>query len=133
MSEVHQLTDLQMAVMRVLWEKQEATVAEIWEALKPERGLAQTTVATLLSRLEKRGVVAHTSRARQFIYHALVSEPEVRTVMLNDLTDRLFDGDVAALMSHLLSAREVTPGDLARVRQLVEAQQSGKEPNHAED
>ena len=63
MSETHQLTELQIAVMRVLWEKGEATVAEIWEALRPERGLAQTTVATLLCRLEKRGVVAHTSRA----------------------------------------------------------------------
>jgi BlaI family penicillinase repressor len=132
MSELPQLTDLQIAVMRVLWEKQEATVADIWEALKPERGLAQTTVATLLSRLEKRGAVAHESRSRQFVYRALVSASEIRRVMVRDLTERLFDGDVAALMSHLLAAREVTPGDLARVKKLVEAQESGKEVGRAE-
>ena len=127
MSESHQLTDLQIAVMRVLWDRGEASVAEIWEALRPERGLAQTTVATLLSRLEKRGAVTHRSRARQFLYTAAISESDVRRVMVRELTERLFDGDVAALMSHLLTARAVSPGDLARVRELVEAQESGKE------
>src|SRR5260370_5807099 len=97
MSDTHQLTDLQIGVMRVLWEKQESTVAEIWEALRAERGLAQTTIATLLSRLEKRGVVAHTNRARQFVYRPLVTESEVRRVMVRDLTERLFDGAMPAL------------------------------------
>ena len=127
MSEFHQLTDLQIAVVRVLWEKGEATVSEIWEALRPERGLAQTTVATLLSRLEKRGAVTHRSRARQFLYKATVTESEVRRVMVRELTERLFDGDVAALMSHLFTARAVSPGDLARVKELVEAHESGTE------
>jgi predicted transcriptional regulator len=131
MSDMHQLTDLQIAVMRVLWEKQESTVAEIWEALRAERGLAQTTIATLLSRLEKRGVVAHANRARQFVYRPLVTESEVRRVMVRDLTERLFDGDIAALMSHLLTARDMTPGDLERVRRLVEAKESRKEASHA--
>jgi predicted transcriptional regulator len=133
MSELHQLTDLQIAVMRVLWEKGEASVAEIWEALRPERGLAQTTVATLLSRLEKRGVVAHRSRARQFLYSATVTEADVRKVMVAELTDRLFDGDIAALMSHLLTAREVSPGDLAKVKEMVEAHETKKEVSRDQD
>ena len=53
----HQLTELQLAIMRVVWDRSEATVQDIWEALHAERGLAQTTVATMLSRLERRGVV----------------------------------------------------------------------------
>ncbi len=121
MSEAHLLTDLQLAVMRVLWERGEASVVDIWEALRPERGLAQTTVATLLSRLEKRGVVSHRREARQFFYRATVSEPDVRRVMVRELTARLFDGDVAALVSHLLSAREVSAGDLAKVKALIES------------
>ena len=120
MSETHQLTDLQIAVMRVLWEKGEASVTEICDALRPERGLAQTTVATLLSRLEKRGVVTHRTRARLYLYTAAVTEADVRRVMVRELTERLFDGDVAALMSHLLTARAVSAGDLQRVKKLVE-------------
>jgi BlaI family transcriptional regulator, penicillinase repressor len=125
MNDTHQLTELQLAVMRVLWDRGEASVVDIWEALRPERGLAQTTVATLLSRLEKRGVVGHRRQARQFFYRATVSEPEVRRVMVRELTARLFDGDVTALVSHLLSAREVEPGDLAKVKALIEARDDG--------
>ena len=78
MPEAHHLTDLQIAIMRVLWDRGRATVAEICDTLRPERGLALTTVATLLSRLEKRGIVAHETRARQFVYRALVTEADVR-------------------------------------------------------
>ena len=54
MPDTTQLTDLQLALLRVLWTRGEATVQDMVEALRPERDLAPTTVATLLSRLEKR-------------------------------------------------------------------------------
>ncbi len=120
MPETHQLTELQVALLRVLWDRGEATVSEISEALRPERTLALTTVATLLSRLEKRGIVDHETRSRQYHYRALVTESEVRRSMVEELTEQLFAGDVTALMSHLLSAREVSPGDLDRLKALLE-------------
>jgi len=119
MADATQLTDLQLALMRVLWDREEATVADIAEALRPARELAPTTIATLLSRLEKRGVVEHTANGRQYIYRPRVSESEVRRSMVSGLTDLLFGGDVAALMSHLLDAGSVRPGDLERVRTLI--------------
>ncbi len=127
MPETHQLTDLQIAIMRILWERREATVVEIAEALREERGLAQTTIATLLSRLERRGVVSHRTRARQFVYTPLVTESEVQRSMVTELTERLFDGDVAALMTHLLSAREVSSGDLERIKELIAVHEAGTE------
>lgn len=119
MTETIQLTDLQIAIMRVLWSKGEATAVQIWDALRPERGLAQTTIATMLSRLEKRGVIQHRTQSRQFVYFPTVTEPEVRRSMVGELTERLFDGNVAELMAHLLSGREMSRGDLARVRELI--------------
>ncbi|MEZ4587230.1 MAG: BlaI/MecI/CopY family transcriptional regulator [Gemmatimonadales bacterium] len=121
MTETHSLTELQLAILRVLWERSEATAAEITDALRPERGLAQTTIATILSRLEKRGIVDHETRSRQFVYRPLVSESEVRQSMVSELTERLFEGDVTALVSHLLTDREISPGDLARVKSLIES------------
>ena len=132
MPETHQLTDLQIAIMRVLWDRREATVTDIAEALRDERGLAQTTIATLLSRLERRGVVTHRSRARQFIYSPLVTESEVQRSMVTELTERLFDGDVAALMTHLLSAKEVSSGDLERIKELIAVHEAGSE-DHGHD
>ena len=128
MSESHQLTDLQIALLRVLWERGEATVAELCDALRPERALAPTTVATLLSRLEKRGVVRHRTVARQYVYRAAVTEQEVRRSMVSELTDRLFDGDVTALVAHLLTADAVDPQDLAKVRDLIAAHERRREP-----
>ncbi len=131
MPEIHQLTDLQIAIMRVLWDRRQATVAEIHDALRAERGLALTTVATMLSRLEKRGVVSHETRARQFLYQPEVTEADVRRTMVSELTERLFDGDVTALMSHLLSNREIDAGDLARIKAMLEGHTPGKESRHA--
>lgn len=127
MPETYQLTDLQIAIIRVLWDRGQATVAEICEALREERGLAPTTIATLLTRLQKRGVVSHTTRQRQFVYRAEVTESEVQRSMVSDLTERLFDGDVAALMTHLLSGREVSSGDMERIKQLIAEHEAGGE------
>jgi BlaI family penicillinase repressor len=123
-NEASQLTDLQLAILKVLWSRGSATAAEITEALRKERGLAQQTIATVLSRLERRGIVRHETRQRQYIYMAVVSEPEVGRSMLSALTERLFEGDVAALVTQLLSTREISPGDLARVKRLIAAHES---------
>lgn len=128
MSEAPALTELQISLLRVLWDRNEATVAEICEALRSERPLAPTTVATLLSRLEKRGVVSHRTVARQYVYRAIVSEQDVRQSMVGELTERLFDGDVTALVNHLLVSEAVGPDDLRKVRALL-AERLGKERN----
>lgn len=123
MSRPKKLSELQTAVLRVLWSHGEATVSEVHDQLLEERNLAPTTVATLLSRLEKQGVLAHRSQGRQFIYRPTVSEHEVRRSTLADLTERLFHGDVAALVSQLLSARDVSADELANVKALIEAKE----------
>jgi len=116
----HQLTELQLAILRVIWDRGEATVQDIWEALHAERGLAQTTVATMLSRLERRGVVTRRAQSRQYHYRAAVTEREVQHTMIGELTERLFDGDVTALVQHLLSGDAVSPGDIAKIRDMIE-------------
>jgi BlaI family penicillinase repressor len=127
MAEKHQLTELQLAIVRLLWARGEATVTELWEALHEERGLAQTTLATILTRLERREVVAHRTRARQFVYRALVTAEEVQHSMVSELTAHLFEGDVPALVNHLLTAQDVSPGDLARIREMLDAVDQSKE------
>ena len=115
------LSDLQLDVIRVLWQRKEATAAEVQAALDTDRGLALTTVSTLLSRLEKRRLVTHRSEGRTFIYRALVTEPQVRRSMLGSLVESVFKGDPAELVSQLLSARDLSPDDLDRIRSMVEA------------
>ena len=124
------LSPLQLAVLRTVWQRGEATVAEVHAALEPERRLASTTVATLLTRLEKRGFLTHRMEGRQFIYRSTISELEVRRSMVSELTRTLFQGDPAALVSHLIKTEDIRPGDLERVRALLAAR--SEEKNDAE-
>ena len=129
MTDAGGLSDLQLAVMSVLWRSREATAAEVHAALA-DRDLAITTVSTILSRLEKRRVVAHRSEGRLYIYRAAVSEPEMRHSMLGSLIDSLFSGDPAEVVSQLLARRDLSPGDLDRMRALIdESQKRGGKRN----
>jgi BlaI family penicillinase repressor len=112
------LSELQLDVMRVLW-RGEASVADVAAALVTSRGLAHTTIATVLTRLAKRGLVAAGRDGRQLIYRALVDESQVRRSMVGDLIQSLFRGDPKALLAHLVSEKEVAPGDLERVQALL--------------
>ncbi|MGH8436001.1 MAG: BlaI/MecI/CopY family transcriptional regulator [Pseudomonas sp.] len=115
----HELTALQLEIMRVLW-RGEASAAEVGGSLRLRRRLAATTVATLLSRLEKKGVVTHRVEGRTYIYQARVEQSEVRSSLLTRVKDA-FAGDVAAMFAQLLSEHEVDAEDLARVRELIDA------------
>ncbi|KFN50984.1 hypothetical protein N790_14915 [Arenimonas malthae CC-JY-1] len=119
------LSELQLDVMRVLW-RGEASVADVAAALAESRGLAHTTVATVLTRLAKRGVVAARRDGRQLVYRATVSEPQVRRSMVGDLIQSLFKGDPRALLAHLVSEKDVAPGDLAKVQALLAADEGRK-------
>jgi predicted transcriptional regulator len=110
------LSELQIALMRVLWRRGECSVADVAAELSDERGLKHTTVATLLTRLEKRGVVAQRREGRQLFYRALVEEAQVRRSMVADLIGALFAGDARELVAHLVEESEIAPGDLAKVR-----------------
>jgi len=113
------LSELQIAVMRELWSRQEASTAEVAQALADQRGLAHTTVATLLTRLEKRGVVAARRDGRQLVYRALVSEAQVRRSMVAGLLGSVFGGDAPALVSHLVRESELGADDLERIKRLL--------------
>jgi BlaI family penicillinase repressor len=128
--QVSELTDLQLELMRVLWSRGEASAGEVTEALRSDRPLASTTVATLLSRLEKKGVVTHRADGRTYMYRARITEGEVRGSLLSRVKD-VFAGDVSALMAHLLRDDELSADDLARVRALIDARE--RELEEADD
>jgi predicted transcriptional regulator len=123
----YHLGDLQLAIMRILWSRGEATVADVHEALEPERGLALTTIATMLTKMEKKGVVDHRAEGRRFIYRPLVSESQVTRSMVADLTSQLFRGDVTALVNHLLSEHEIEARELAQLRELISSRERKEE------
>jgi BlaI family transcriptional regulator, penicillinase repressor len=110
------LGELQHAIMAVLWSCGEATTADVHEALRVPRGLALTTIATMLRKMEDKGLVAHRVDGRQFVYRTRVSEDQVRRSMVGELVGRLFGGDPKALVAHLVSENEIDAAELDELR-----------------
>lgn len=127
MAESPELSELQLSILRVLWSRGEASATEVRSALSKKRDLAITTISTLLTRLEKRGVVSHRSEGRLFVYRATITERAVRHSMLGGLLKSLYSGDPTAVVAQLVASRDVSAGDLDKMRDLIKARQkSGK-------
>ena len=118
-TKVHRLGDLQLKIMKLLWERREATVAEVHQALARERVLAYTTVATMLRKMEARNLVAHIEEGRSFVYRAAVPADAVTRGMADHLIERLFEGSLADMVSHLLTTREVSREELSKLEKLI--------------
>ncbi len=119
MSTRHRLGDLQFAIMKILWEKGQGTVNDVHQALLRERGLAPTTIATMLKKMEEKGVVDHDVEGRQFIYRPIVQEEDVTRTMVGELVDRLYGGDALAMVSHLLTERDFDESELAQLKDMI--------------
>lgn len=118
------LGELQLRILRVLWDTDATTVSDVQQQLgRPP--LAYTTVATMLRKMEDRGLVVHREEDRKFHYRAAVSMGDVTRSMAGDFVDRLFDGSLTEAVSHLLESREVSREEWDRLEQLIQ-QRKGK-------
>jgi BlaI family transcriptional regulator, penicillinase repressor len=113
----YRLGDLQLKILKILWERP-ASVAEVYEALG-DCGLAYTTVATMLRKMETRRLVRHREDGRRFIYQAAVRCEAVTRGMAHDVLERLFEGRLADLVSHLLQTHEVSRDELCALERLI--------------
>lgn len=130
MATSHKLAELQLAIMHVLWERGEATVAEVRAALEPARQLAHTTIGTMLTKMEAKRLVAHRSDGKANVFRPVIKQERVGRSMVADLAERLFGGDVTALVCHLLDECDVSRAELGRLKKLI--RQKEEELKHAE-
>jgi BlaI family transcriptional regulator, penicillinase repressor len=113
------LGELQFQIMKFLWAGQGATVAQVHQSLPGGPKLAYTTIATMLRKMEGRGLVKHRSDGRTFVYQAAIPEDTVTRSMADDLLDRVFAGSLTEMVSHLLTTREVGPEELVRLEKMI--------------
>ena len=109
------LGELQLAILGVLWNQGQSTVVRVHGQLTA-RGVSASTIGTMLQKMERRGLVGHHKDGRRYLYHALVSAPDVRRGMVGELTRRLFGGDPLALLAHLVREQELGSHDLERLK-----------------
>jgi BlaI family penicillinase repressor len=106
--------------MAVLWQWQQATVADVVGALKSHRPVNYSTVQTMLRILEEKGYVAHEKAGRAFVYRPLVNQKQARRRALSHLLSRLFDNSPSLLVLNVLEDERIDRAELARLKKLIE-------------
>ena len=114
------LGEVQLQIMKVLWEKGKATAREITDELSRRKPIAHSTVQTLLRKLETKGAVTHEVEDRTFVFRPVHQETDVTTTATRDLLARLFDNSVSGLVAHLLKHEKISRKELAELRRLIE-------------
>jgi BlaI family transcriptional regulator, penicillinase repressor len=109
----------ELDVARAVWELGEATVGQVFDALANRKAIDYSTVQTYLRRLEAKGYLRTRRQGRTKIYRPRVGADEVVRQTVDDLLDRLFDGEPLALWQHLIQDRGITAEETRQLRQLL--------------
>jgi len=118
------LTDTELRLMQILWEKGRATVTEVVEALPKPPAVAYSTVLTTLRILETKGYLKHTKEGRAFIYRPAVARDDERQKAVGHLLRRFFDGSAEALMLNLIEREKVSTAEIQRLRRRIAKEDS---------
>jgi len=118
------LTDAELKLMDILWEKGSATVSGVVESLPKNPPLHYSTVLTTLRILENKGYLRHSKEGRAFVYSPLIGRDQERENAVTHLLRRFFDGSPELLMLNLVEGRKIGPEELQRLRKRIEEEQS---------
>ncbi len=115
------IPDSELDVLKVLWDKGQATVREALDTLRAAgRQWSYATVATLLDRLESKGLVTSDRSDLAFVYRPAISSQEVRQRRLSNLVDKLYQGEPGLLVLHLLKSHPLDAGQAKEVRAVLD-------------
>ena len=114
------LTPQELAIMKVVWRLDKATVRDVYEALREKRVVAYTTVMTMMKVLEEKGYLKKTLVDRAHVYRPTRPRQQVVGAMVKDFVDRVFDGAAGHLLLHLARDNRLTAKQRKVINQLLE-------------
>jgi predicted transcriptional regulator len=114
------LTPQELAIMKVVWALEEATVRQVYETLRDKRPVAYTTVMTMMKILEDKGYLKKTLVERAHVYKPVKPRQQVVSAMVRDFVDRVFDGVPGSLLLHLARDNKLTDKQKRVIKQLLE-------------
>ena len=118
------LTPQELAIMKVVWTRDKATVRDVYEAMREKRTIAYTTVMTMMRILEEKGYLKKTLVDRAHVYKPAQRRQQVLGAMVRDFLDRVFDGAPDNLLVHLAKDNKLTDKQRRIVKQLIEEAES---------
>jgi BlaI family transcriptional regulator, penicillinase repressor len=114
------LTEAELRLMNVFWQKGPATVHEVMKALPEKPSLAYNSVLTTIRVLEKKGFVKHIKDGRAHVYTARVNQQDATRFEIRHLVSRFFRDSHELLVLNILDDKQIDADELARLRNLLE-------------
>lgn len=118
-NEERMLTDVELELMTILWQKGEGTVADVQQALQPGRELAYTSVSTILRILEQKKILHTRKLGRGHVYIPLLEKAEYEARSVQQLVKNVFAGETSALVKQLLQSKDLTAEELEQIRTMI--------------
>jgi predicted transcriptional regulator len=109
------LTEQELEIMKVVWERESATVRDVYETLRERRQIAYTTVMTMMRILERKGHLKVRKSDRAYVYRPARPRQRVVGEMVREFVDRVFGGAAEPLVQHLVRDRHLTEDDLREI------------------
>ena len=119
-------TESELELLRILWDREPATVRDIYDALNVERPSGYTTVLKLLQIMTAKGLVVRDEANRAHVYRSAISQDAMQSKLLKDLSVRLFSGSAAQLALHALAMEPASASELEEIRILIERRRPAK-------
>jgi predicted transcriptional regulator len=113
------LTQAELRLMKVLWDRGESTVADMVTATSPEGELAYTSVLTIIRILETKGYVTHRPEGRAFLYCSSIGEAEASRSEVRHVLQRFFGNSRERLLLSLLGDDGISPDELKRLKEAI--------------
>lgn len=114
-------TDLELAILKVLWQKSPQTVEAVRAALAESgRPLSHSSVITIMNIMVRKQYLRRTKNSRAFDYSPLVQGQDVNRRLVDDLINRVFDGSAKSVLLEVLETSDVGPEELAEIRRLID-------------
>ena len=119
------LSEAQMEIMNVIWDRGEATVADVWKVLSGRRKVARSTVLTVITRLEEKGWLSCDEEGHAFRYRAAVPREATLGTMVRRLIDTAFGGSAEGLVMAMLHGRGVSKEEAREIRKMIDRAERG--------
>lgn len=121
-----QPTEVELQILRILWEHGPSTARAIHNALSGERETNYSTTVKMLSVMLDKKLVKRDETVRPQVYRPAVTQGRTQERMLGDLIKKVYDGSVGSLVMQALSSQNSSPEELAEIRRLLEDLEGGK-------
>jgi predicted transcriptional regulator len=118
-------TDAELAILNVLWDKEPCTVRQVHEAIGRERPTVYTSTLKLMQLMAAKGLVVRDESMRSHVYCAAIPQKQAQQRLVNDLLERAFGGSAEQLVMRVLSAKKVSPKELAKIREILDKIERG--------